>query len=191
MHNIEPYYNWLDFYNSEEDELNPFYGIQHSEFEYTNTIYNYYIHPQWEDFGSNSLYLKILFVEYTKQFAIIELIGEWNDCIHNDIMYLKREVIDPLLANKIVKFVLIGENVINFHLSDDCYYEEWYDEIKDDGGWIAAINFRDFVQEEMCKAKIHNYVLFNQPYEEINWRAQKPFTFHKLVEENLFNRYLK
>ena len=64
-------------------------------------------------------------------------------------------------------------------------------EIKDDGGWIAAINFRDFVQEEMCKAKIHNYVLFNQPDEEINWRAQKPFTFHKLVEENLFNRYLK
>ncbi len=191
MHTIEPFYNWLDFYNPEEDELSPFYGVQHSEFEYSNTIYNYFIHPQWDQFGSNTLYLKVLFVDYNKHFAIIEFIGEWNDCINNDIMYLKRDVIDVLMENGINKFTLIGENVLNFHYSDDCYYEEWFEEVQDNGGWIAAINFRDHVLIEMRKINLQHFLLFNDPEEEILWRLQKPFTFHKLVEEQLMKRYLK
>jgi len=47
MQDIEPYYRWRDLYIADEDELSPFYGREYSEFEYTNTIYNYYIHPQW------------------------------------------------------------------------------------------------------------------------------------------------
>jgi len=59
MHNLEPFYNWRHIYVSEEDPLSPFYGRSYSEFEFSHTVYNYYIHPQWDDFGSRTLYLKI------------------------------------------------------------------------------------------------------------------------------------
>ena len=129
MQDIEPFYNWSGYYSAAQDERSPFYGTEYSEFEYTNTVYNYYIHPQWDQFGSNTLYLKILFAEYERGFAIIELIGEWNDALYNDIMFLKRDVIESMLGEGINKFILIGENVLNFHGSDDCYYEEWFPSI--------------------------------------------------------------
>ncbi|MEN9522338.1 MAG: hypothetical protein RL065_715 [Bacteroidota bacterium] len=190
MQNIEPFYNWLDIYTSEEDEQSPFYGREHSEFEYSNTIYNHYIHPQWDFFGSATLYMKVLYADYLKGFAIMEFIGEWNDCIGNDIMFLKRDIVDSFINNGIYKFVLIGENVLNFHYSDDCYYEEWYDDIKDNGGWIAGINFRNHVQTEQQKAGIKNYILFNDEDEIIEWRKQKPYTFHKFIEEQLIPKYI-
>ncbi|HOS48864.1 MAG TPA: hypothetical protein PLG57_09520, partial [Bacteroidia bacterium] len=139
MQDIEPYYSWRHMYISAEDELSPFFGREYSEFEYSNTVYNYYIHPQWDDFGSTTLYMKVIFADYDQQYAIIEFIGEWNDAINNDIMMLKRDIIDEMIAQGIRYFILVGENVLNFHASDDCYYQEWFDDIED--GWIAAVNF--------------------------------------------------
>ena len=55
--------------------------------------------------------------------------GEWNDAIHNDILEMKNDLINPLVNEGIRKFILIGENVLNFHASDDLYYEEWYEEM--------------------------------------------------------------
>ena len=72
MQHIEPYYKWRDYYVAAEDKKSPFYKRQYSEFYYTHTIYNYYIHPQWDEFGSTTLYLKMLFVDYEQQLAIIE-----------------------------------------------------------------------------------------------------------------------
>ena len=89
MHDIEPFYNWQHLYIAAEDENSPFYGTEYSEFTFSNTVYNYYIHPQWDNMGSETLYLKIIFVDYDEGFAFIELIGEWNDTINNDIMLLK------------------------------------------------------------------------------------------------------
>jgi hypothetical protein len=182
MHNIEPFFLWRDYYNAEEDERSPFYGRTYSEFEYSNTIYNYYIHPQWDEFGSPTLYLKILFVDYDKNYVIIELIGEWNDAIGNDIMFLKNEIINPLMKEGISKFILIGENVLNYHSSDDCYYEEWYEDIKDKDGYIVFVNFHDHVLEEMRSANLHYYVQFGNQLNDVNWRTVKPFHMHKLVE---------
>lgn len=185
MHNIEPFFNWLDVYVSEEDEQSPFFKRTYSEFEFTNTIYNFYIHPQWDAFGSPTLYLKVLFADYSHHFVIIELIGEWNDAIHNDIMFLKRDVIDPFIEKGITKFVLIGENVLNFHESDDCYYEEWYQDIRDNGGWIALINFREHVLNQMRNVRLQNYILFGEQFNDVNWRVVKPFHFHHLIEGKL------
>src|SRR5437868_6586538 len=134
MQNIEPYDNWQYLYTSEEDERSPFYGREYSEFAYTQTVYNYYIHPQWDEFGSSTLYLKVLMADYTSGFAIIEMIGEWNDAIENDIMTLKRDVIDVFLREGIYKYILIAENVLNFHSSDNSYYEEWYDDVSEEAG---------------------------------------------------------
>ena len=104
MHDIEPYYHWRDNYVASEDEQSPFHGVEYSEFSFSNKIYNYLIHPQWESFGSPTLYLKVIYADYDEHYAIIEFIGEWNDCISNDIMHLKRNVIDPMIGCGIYKF---------------------------------------------------------------------------------------
>lgn len=186
MQDIEPYFNWRDFYSSENDERSPFYGREYSEFEYSNTIYNYYIHPQWDFFGSPTLYVKILFVDYDRQFAILEFIGEWNDCITNDIMFLKREVIELMINEGINKFILIGENVLNFHSSDDCYYEEWFQEIEN--GWIAAVNFRRHIIDEFKKSNLDYYINLGGDLDDMVWRTLRPLQFFKAIEEKLNKR---
>ena len=123
MHFIEPFFNWRGDYIASEDTASPFYEREYSEFEFSNRIYNYLIHPQWDYFGSATLFLKVLYTDYEQGYAIIEFMGEWNDTIENDIMLLKRDVIEPMMNNGINKFILIGENVLNFHSSDDCYYD--------------------------------------------------------------------
>lgn len=185
MQNIEPYYQWRHLYMAEEDPLSPFYGREYSEFEFTQTVYNYYIHPQWDEFGSNTLYLKILFTDYEEGYTIIELLGEWNDAIGNDIMMLKREIIDLLIAEGIRKFILITENVLNFHSSDDSYYEEWNEDIIDDGGWVVMLNMPEHSQREMRAAGIGRYIFF-QEYDE--WRTHQPPVVLNKVEEQLLKR---
>ena len=135
--------------------MSPFFEREYSEFEFTNSIYDYYIHPQWDSIGSPTLFLKILMVDYDAAYAIIELIGEWNDAIENDIMILKRDIIDVLIEQGVNQFILIGENVLNFHYSDDCYYEEWFDDVED--GWIAMVNFHDHVIREFERIHIDHY----------------------------------
>jgi hypothetical protein len=187
MQDIEPFYNWRDLYISSEDDRSPFYGRQYSEFEYSNTIYNYYIHPQWDYIGSPTLYIKVIYSDYDKGFAIIEFIGEWNDCINNDIMLLKRDFIDEMISEGINKFILIGENVLNFHSSDDCYYQEWYEDIQDEG-WICAINFRQHVEEEFCKNNIDYNIIFGGKLDELNWRRFRPNDLFNMVENEIKHR---
>ncbi|MCS6934002.1 MAG: hypothetical protein NZM35_02480 [Chitinophagales bacterium] len=182
MHDIEPYYHWRDYYDAARDKRSPFYGRRYSELYFTHCIYNYYIHPQWDSFGSSTLYCKILYADYVKQFVVIELIGEWNDTLHNDIMEMKRGLINPLIDEGIRKFILIGENVLNFHASDELYYEEWYEEIKEDGGYIVALNFREHVIREMCNTRIHHFMHIGNAYNDVLWRKVKPFYLHKLVD---------
>jgi len=186
MHTIEPYYRWRKYYIASEDIKSPFYGRIYSEFEFTNKIYNYLIHPQWDDFGSETLYLKILYANYELGFSVIEFIGEWNDTLYNDIMFIKREVIDHLTSNGINKFILIGENVLNFHSSDDSYYEDWYSDIED--GWIVAINFHEHVVQEFVNENINYYIIFNEEFDVINWRLLSPLALYKQVSELLYNR---
>jgi hypothetical protein len=177
MQDIEPYYNWRHLYTAEEDAKSPFFGREYSEFEYSNVIYNYYIHPQWDDIGSPTLYIKILFCDYTEGFTVIELLGEWNDCINNDIMILKRDILDQLLVLGINKFILLGENVLNFHSSDDCYYEEWFEDVED--GWIVFMNFREHVLEEFKEKNLDYYFISGGQLDEMPWRT---FTPQQLLE---------
>lgn len=186
MHNVEPHYNWRGYYIASEDPTSPFYGREYSEFEFNNSIYNFYIHPQWDTIGSPTLFIKILFTDYETGFVIIELLGEWNDAIENDIMILKRDIIEPIMEQGITKFILIGENVLNFHYSDDCYYEEWFDEVED--GWIAMVNFHEHVITEFERANIDHYFLMGGELEEIEWRTYLPQQFFDKVESLVIKR---
>ena len=186
MHLIEPFYLWRTDYIASEDPSSPFYEREYSEFEFQNSVYDFYIHPQWDTMGSPTLFIKILFVEYDDQFTIIELIGEWNDAIENDIMTFKRDIIDPMIDEGITKFILIGENVLNFHYSDDCYYEEWFDDVED--GWIALINFHDHVAKEFEKVNIDHYFAMGGELDDIEWRTYQPYQFYKKVNDLLTKR---
>ena len=182
MHDIEPHFKWRGKYMATEDKRSPFYDKVYDEFKYTHKIYNYVIHPQWDAFGSATLYLKLLFVEYDESYAIIELMGEWNDCLTNDIMFFKREIIDLLVSHGIFKYILICENVLNFHGSDDCYYEEWYDDIKEDGGWICLLNVFPHVEEEMKDAQLQYFINFGLEYAHVNWRPHQPEDLFSMIE---------
>ena len=184
MHTIEPYYNWRHLYTAEEDEYSPFFGQEYSEFEFSNTIYNYYIHPQWDEIGSRTLYIKIIFADYDSNFAIMEMMGEWNDAIENDIQTLKRNIIDLMIARHIYKFILIGENILNFHSDGDEYYEEWYDDIRDHGGWIAAVNMPEQTKYDFRKARITNYLNF---IEEERWRTYNPMHLFERIDNEIMN----
>jgi hypothetical protein len=185
MVDIEPFYRWRDeFYTSEEDERSPFYGRTYNDMVAENTIYNYYIHPRWDYFDCETLYTKILSADYESGVAIMEFIGEWNDALHNDIMHLKRNVIEKMLDSGISKFILIMENVLNFHGDGDDYYAEWAEECQDsfNGGWIVFLNTFQHVEEEMHSTRIDDYAHFGMDFNEINWRMQNPQTLALLVE---------
>lgn len=185
MHSLEPYYNWQHLYIAEDDRRSPFYGADYSEFEYAHTIYNYYIHPQWDEFGSRTLYMKILYADYDMGFVIIELIGEWNDAIENDIMTIRREVTDKLFKEGITKYIFIAENVLNFHSSDDSYYEEWGEQLEEDGGWVVILNLPEHSKHDFIRARLTHYIeLLNLP----GWRTIKPDHIFAAIEAEKNNR---
>ena len=185
MHEIEPTYNWQKYYVSEKDAKSPFFGRSYGN-EYENTIYGYYIDPFWDEIDSETLYCKILMADYTARYAVIELFGEWNDTLHNDIMFLKRTVIDKLTKAGINQFILIGENIFQFHGSETDYYEEWFEDVED--GWIAAVSFRDFILEEFKRYHIDSYVNFGGTLQIENWRTMKPNLFFELVKTLIIKR---
>ena len=185
MHEIEPYYNWRHLYIAEEDSKSPFFGREYSEFHYSQTIYNFYIHPQWDDIGSPTLYIKVLFTDYEMGYTIIELIGEWNDAIENDIMTFKRDIIDIMIKQGINKYILVAENVLNFHSSDDCYYEEWMEDIEEDGGWVSIIGLPEQSRYDFTRASIDRYVqLIDLP----DWRPFTPGNLFTKVDNLLLRR---
>lgn len=186
MHSIEPFFGWRDLYTSESDHDSPFYGKEHSEFYFTDQIYDHYIHPQWDSIESDTLFIKILYVNKLDGYAIIEFMGEWNDALHNDIMYLKRNIIENLLMKGISKYILLGEHVMNFHYSDDSYYEEWFEEVEE--GWIVTLNFRDHVVQEMSEVGLDEFFIFGRDIEKIEWRKYSPIQFYEKISNIIKKR---
>jgi MFS superfamily sulfate permease-like transporter len=86
-------------------------------------------------------------------------------------MTLRRDVTDLLQKQGINKFILIAENVLNFHSSDDSYYEEWQESVADEGGWVVIVDMPIQSQYDFKKARLTNYVaLLDLP----QWRTLKP-----------------
>ncbi|MCA6440958.1 MAG: hypothetical protein IM581_13580, partial [Chitinophagaceae bacterium] len=105
--------------------------------------------------------------------------------IENDIMELKREVLDLLFQQHITKYILITENVLNFHSSDKEYYQEWYEELSEENGWVVALNMPEATQYDFKKKKLNYYIeLMELP----DWRVYKPYHLFKKIDEQLSNR---
>ena len=185
MHEIEPYYRWRDEYVASEDDRSPFYEREYDEFTFSKRIYNFLIHPQWDDFGSQTLYIKVIMVDYDLRYAVIELIGEWNDCINNDIMFLKREIIDAMQNEGVNKFIILGENVLNFHSSEEDYYEEWFEDLKEQGGWVVFSNFQEHVVEEMRQINLDRFVNIGQEFNLSEWRSLQPQPYFNYFDNHV------
>lgn len=99
---------------------------------------------------------------------------------------LKRDVIEMLEDEGIQKFILIGENVLNFHASDDSYYEEWFQETED--GWIVFMNFRDHVLDEFRKARIDYYINFGGELDDVSWRKLAPRQLFEKIDHIIGKR---
>lgn len=186
MHQIEPFYLWRDYYTAESDPHSITFGKEYNEIYFTDKIYNYVIHPQWDSIGSETLFYKLLYADYDQEFCVIELFGEWNDCINNDIMMLKTELIEPLIESGINNFVLIMENVLNFHGQDTDYYEEWQDDIE---GEIYFVNALPHVLDELDQNSMSQYVRYHGPLNDLDWRVQKPYDLLDLIDSK-FSRLL-
>lgn len=186
MHTIEPHYLWRHLYLAADDERSPFYGYQNSEVYFTDKIYDHLIHPQWDNFGAETLFVKQLYIDYDQGFAIIEFFGEWNDVLHNDIMVLKRDVLEPIMHEGINKFILIGDNLLNFHAGDTDYYEEWQDEVED--GWIALVNFRPHVLDEINRYNLDHYLIYGGELDDLEWHRWSPQKMFVKVDQLVSRR---
>jgi hypothetical protein len=121
------------------------------------------------------------------EYETVNSYGEWNDTLHNDIMHLKRTVVDHFVDAGIKHFILVGENVLNFHGSfEDDYYAEWFEDVED--GWIAAMHFAPFVEQEWAKYKIDYYLNFGGNLQIPNWRTLKPEMIFFMVDKLLKRR---
>jgi MFS superfamily sulfate permease-like transporter len=100
-------------------------------------------------------------------------------------MTLKRDVIDDMFLEHITKFILITENVLNFHSGDKDYYEEWFEEVTDEGGWIVALNMPDQTQYDFKRKKLNYFIeLMNIP----NWRVYKPQHLFDKIDDDITKR---
>lgn len=104
------------------------------------------------------------------------MIGEWNDAIENDIMELKREVLEKFMYEGIYKFILVGENVLNFHSDGKDYYEELFEEVTDENGWVVCLNMPEQTQYDFKHAHLNRYI---ELIHLDNWRTYKPFHLYK------------
>lgn len=182
MHDLEPYGRWLYLYDQSEDSLSPYYLREPPEQGY-HLLYDHLIHPDWDQIGSETLYIKVLYVNDSLGFAVIELMGEWNDVIGNDIMWLKRELVDRMLARKIQKFILLGENVLNYHGDEDAYYEEWSEDCPQ--GWVIAMGFRTHITDEWESMGLSRYMHYGEEWYDEMWRTRHPLQLYWAVSARL------
>ena len=187
LRDIEPFYGWLPLYDPKQDERSPFYEIEHNLFYFDRSINHIPAHPLWEDFGSESLLLKILFVNYEEGYAVIELFGEWNDLYDNDFKLLAENVLTFLIDHGINRYMLICENVFNTYLEADDYYAAIQEELED--GWICLLRARPRVKEEMEAYGMSSYVFWSEKLDALPWRTLKPPQLLAAVEQ-LMSRLL-
>ncbi|MCB9233679.1 MAG: hypothetical protein H6581_18625 [Bacteroidia bacterium] len=151
----------------------------HNLFDYDRSIYNYLAHPQWDEINSENLLVKILFADYERQYAVLELLGDWNDLYQNDFKLLAENCLTYLVDEGINQIILIVENVFNTYLGEDDYYEAMQDELGD--GWICLLRPREQMKMEIEQYGIDRYLFWSPALDEIRWRKLKPLQLFEIV----------
>lgn len=183
MQDIEPFYGWLGHYQNEQDPYSPFHEVEHNEFFYDRSVYNYLAHPLWDHIESESLLIKILYADYDRGFAVIELFGVWNDLFENDFKLLCENCLDILVDNGINKLIFIAENILSIYVDEDDYYQALHENIED--GWLCLIRPREHVREDLLEYHLDQYFFWSEQLDQIQWRKLKPWQLFLRVEEKM------
>ena len=70
--------------------------------------------------------------------------------------------------------------MLNFHSSDDSYYEDWRESVIEEGGWVVIVDMPSQSQHDFKKARLTNYVaLLDFP----QWRTLKPELVFQQVDD--------
>lgn len=177
---VEPFYGWLHLYSHDRDEHSPFHAVEHNLFEYDRHVYNFPAHPTWDHIDSESLLVKILYADYTRGFAVLEFLGEWNDLHENDFKLLRANCLDLLAAAGIVRYVFVLENVFHIYLDQPDYYEEFMDQL--DGGWLVLLGARAEVQQDVVEYGLSDYFFWSAALDALNWRKMNPWHLLERIE---------
>lgn len=188
---LEPFDGWLLLYSHDRDPYSPFHEVEHSLFEYNRHIYTFEAHPLWDTIESESLLVKILYAQYDDGYAILELLGEWNDLHDNDFRLLWENCLHPLVVSGISRFILICENVFHIYPDADDYYQQATEALEDDEGWICLLRARPHVLQEMEAYGIGQYLFYSPHLEALRWRKLKPWEVYTQVRDQLEGRLLR
>ena len=71
------------------------------------------------------------------------------------------------------------------HDKDDDYYQEWIEDISEEGGWVALLNLPKHVYADFKDARIHHLFFMGTDYNTFNWRVYKPTAIFQLLEERI------
>ncbi|MEM6631489.1 MAG: hypothetical protein AAF694_17540 [Bacteroidota bacterium] len=184
LHHIEPFYGWLNRYNHEADPRSPFHKVEHNLFYFDRSINRIPAHPLWDEIGSESLLVKILYADYSEGFAIIELFGEWNDLFENDFKLLAENCLTYLIDHGITRFILVCENVFHIYPDSDDYYQALQEELGFEG-WMCTLRPRDEVWSEMLQYGIDSYFYRSPLLDEVPWRKIPPLQLYRMVEDRM------
>ncbi|NCW88785.1 MAG: hypothetical protein EBV71_07875, partial [Chitinophagia bacterium] len=79
-------------------------------------------------------------------------------------------------------FILIAENVLNYHYDSSDYYEEWSEDVEDRGGWVVCLNLPPQTLREFQQHRLNRYLsLQDLP----DWRIYKPYHLFKKLSLQL------
>jgi len=182
---VEPYHGWLMYYENASDERSPFHDVEHSLFHYDRQIYTFAAHPLWDTIQSESLLTKILYADYERGTAVVELLGEWNDLFENDFRMLRQQLSDPLYQEGIQKFIFICENVFNAYVEGNDYYQELAEFLEEEEGYLVLLRCRDNVKEDLKAYGIDEFFFWSPQLDSLNWRKLKPWFLLDAVDEQM------
>ncbi len=94
-------------------------------------------------------------------------------------MLLKTELIDQLIDCGIQNFVIIMENVLNFHADENDYYQEWKEDIQ---GEIYLINALPQVLDELYRYHLNHQLSFGGRLNDFDWRKLNPEQIIEVLE---------
>ena len=147
-------------------------------------------HYNWRDYyiaseDERSPFYGRIYSEFEFTHAIYDHVihPQWDE-IESPTLYIKILYVD--YDQGFATIEMIGENVLNYHASDDSYYEEWFEDVED--GWIAFINFREHVMADFAEANIDYYLVAGGELDELNWRLFTPQTMFQKVESLVVKR---
>lgn len=183
LRDIEPFYGWLHLYSHEMDENSPFYEVEHNLFEYDRQMNRIPVHPLWDSIESESLLVKVLYADYDRKYAIIELFGEWNDLYENDYKLLAENCLTYFIDAGINRFILICENVFHGYYETDDYYEAVQEELG--YGWICLLRMRPSVREELEAYQLTSYFFQSEICDELPWRKLRPAQLFDAVNQRI------